>query len=285
MELIVYSSEYNDQPTKLIKLHHRLVPPYVELSDLEITNILEHPSHFIDLRFPSENVENKIFLYVIKGKVICATQIKFLKNNAYFCWMVCNPEFINHFHEFVNLLKSKCASKGCRSIRSHKNIFGVGWEGIPDCWEGILEGMLSIGFQIEDRWQCYWSNGIFNEYGSPPAVAINMEYENSRTIEMGIYDNGSQIGEASIWLPSELSESLTDFGIADIEYIEIYKKYRRKGYGQALLLAIQKELNAIGFEKFMLWTELDNIAMQKLAERIGFTKGPIFYWLHTDITN
>jgi GNAT superfamily N-acetyltransferase len=113
-------------------------------------------------------------------------------------------------------------------------------------------------------------------------VSIELEYENSRTIEVGLFDNRKKIGEASMWLPSELSESLNAFGIADVEYIEIIKKYRGKCYGQAFLLEIQKELKTIGFDKFMLWTEVDNIPMKKLAQKSGFSKGPTFYWIKTE---
>lgn len=163
-----------------------------------------------------------------------------------------------------------------------KNIFGAGWEGVPDCWEGMIESLLFLGFKIDDQWQCYWSNGVFNEYESLPKVTIELEHENNRTIEIGLFNNENKIGEASIWLPSELSESLNELGVASIEYIEIYKKYRNKGYGQAFLIAIQKELSIIGFRNFMLWTELDNITMQKLAETMGFMKGPILYWIQSE---
>lgn len=112
-----------------------------------------------------------------------------------------------------------------------------------------------------------------------PLVSVIFEYKNERTIEVNLLNEHGKVGEATIWLPSELSESLNKFGLANLEYIEIYRDFRRKGYGKSSILAISKKLGTMGFGKLILWTEIDNVSMKHLASSMGFSKGPILHWI------
>ena len=281
--LIEYRPEYEGQLVELIRRQHRLVPLYLDLSDQEIRNMLDHTNHFLELRFPGENGDYHIYLHVVGNEIACAAQIKFIRKQAYFFWMVGNPKYADRFPDFVQRLKDECASKRVIRLSSIRNIFGAGWDGIPDCWGEILEVLIAQGFTVDDRWQSYWRDGGFQANGSLPEAEVELEFENERTIECRLFANDTEVGEAAVWLPSGLSESLNEYGMADIEWITIHKKYRNKGYGRTFLIKIGVALQAQGYDKFMLWTELDNIPMQKLAEATGFRKGPIFHWMHADL--
>lgn len=180
---------------------------------------------------------------------------------------------------FIAKMKDLCLQNGCQTLGFNRNTFGTGWAGLPDCWEALLENVSSLGFNADDLWEIYWMDGSLPALGNLPIVSVEFEYENPQTIEAGFFIESTKIGEASIWLPSRLSESLNSVGIANLEYFEIYKKHRQKKFGQAALTAIMNKLNKIGFSKLMFWTELDNIAMQQLGIKMGFVKGPVLHWL------
>ncbi len=284
MNIISYDTYYKQQLYNLINDHNRLIPPYVEMTDSEITAILEYPSHYLDLRFDNEGAETNIYLLIRDGEVSCAAQVA-TEQYAYFHWFVTNPKYkdTNDIDTFLNEIKAICVSRGCQSLGFGKNTFGVGWAGIPNCWETIIKKVLSLGFKTDSLWEMYWMEKELTATGNLPSVSINFEYDNERTIDVSILNEHEQVGEAAIWLPSKLSESLNTFGLANLEYIEIYKDFRRRGYGQASILAIINQLKQLGFAKLMLWTESDNASMKQLASNLGFTKGPILHWIESTL--
>jgi hypothetical protein len=137
--LVEYSSDYEAQLYELIRLHNKLIPPYLDMSNQEISNILKRPSHYLDLRFPNDGGEEAIYMYVHGEEIICAAQIAFSKEGAYFYWLVTHPNFMEELDELINSLKYICLSKGCRTLGFRKNAFGVGWAGVPNCWGDMHE--------------------------------------------------------------------------------------------------------------------------------------------------
>ncbi len=281
MKIIEHDAKYKRQLYNLINGYNRLIPPYVEMTDKEISAILEYPSHYLDLRFPNDGGETKTYLMIRNGEISCAAQVAYPERDAYFHWFVANPKYIDtkDIDEFVNEIKAICSSRGCQSLGFSKNTFGVGWAGIPNCWHTILEKVLSLGFKTEDLWEMYWLENELPQMSNLPPTSVTFEYENEKTIDVSIFNEHDKVGEATIWLPSELSESLNNFGLANLEYIEIYRDFRRKGYGQSSLLAILNKLSPMGFAKLMLWTELDNVSMKHLASSMGFSRGPNLHWI------
>lgn len=66
------------------------------------------------------------------------------------------------------------------------------------------------------------------------------------------------------------------------KYAELYhtivdKKYRRKGIGEKLYKFRENHLKKLGIVYVFLFTTLDNMAMQKLAEKSGYKKGKKFF--------
>ncbi len=104
-----------------------------------------------------------------------------------------------------------------------------------------------------------------------------------KTLEFKFYIDGNACGEIAVWFPSSLSKSLNQIGIADIEYIEINNEFRGKRFGQVALMQMKQYLSNYSFNRFMLWTEVDNQQMIRLAERAGFEKGPILHWFCTNL--
>lgn len=285
MRIIERDVKYDRQLFGLINGYNRSVPPCVTMTDKEISAIIEYPSHYLDLRFPNDGGEFKTYLMIRDGEISCAAQVAFPEHDAYFHWFVANPKYMNtdDVDVFVSEIKAICRSKGCYSLGFNKNTFGGGWAGIPECWPVILTKFLSLGFKTEDLWEIYWLENELSGNVNLEPVSITFEFENERTIDVSILNKHQKVGEAAIWLPTELSESLNSFGLANLEYIEVYKSFRRKGYGQASLFAIIKKLSPMGFPRLMFWTEPDNVPMKQLASSIGCARGPILHWLQAKI--
>lgn len=281
MKIIEHDAKYNRQLYDLINEYNRLIPPYLKMTDREISAILEYPSHYLDLRFPNDGGETKTYLMIRNGEISCAAQVVLLERDAYFHWLVANSKYTdtNDIDVFVNEIKAVCSSRGCQSLDFTRNTFGVGWAGVPNCWNDLLKKVLSLGFRTESLWEIYWLENELPRLSNLPFVSVIFECENERTIEVNLLNEHGKVGEATIWLPSELSESLNKFGLANLEYIEIYRDFRRKGYGKSSILAISKKLGTMGFEKLMLWTEIGNVSMKHLASSMGFSKGPILHWI------
>lgn len=279
MKVVNFSPEHSAQLYGLIRNQNKLMPPYVDMSDNEIATIIANPSHFSDLRYPKLEGEIQTYLCVQEQDIVCAAQVIFLKPEAYVYWFVANPKYNKGVDEFISYIEDLSLNKGCNALGFTKNSFGMGWAGIPDCWDYILEQILSLGFKADDIWESFWSDNSVTILGELPSVSIIFKYKNKQTINAELYDEENKIGEAAIWLPSELSSSLKKYGIADLEYIEIYKEYRKKGYGKAFIFELQKKLKTVGFDKLMLWTEVDNLAMKRLSAIMNFTKGPTLYWI------
>src|SRR5690554_4846895 len=155
MTIIEHDAKYNRQLYDLINRYQRSMPPYLEMTDSEISSILEYPGHYLDLRFPNDGGETKTYLMIRNGEISCAAQIVLPERDAYFHWFVANPKYsdTDDIEAFVNELKLVCSSRGCQRLGFSKNTFGVGWAGIPDCWNTILRKVLPLGFKTEDLWE------------------------------------------------------------------------------------------------------------------------------------
>jgi len=104
----------------------------------------------------------------------------------------------------------------------------------------------------------------------------------SRQLHLVVKYNSNAVGEAHIWLAPAHLKTFADAGLADIEWIEIAKSHRRQGLGLALLSECFRAARRYGARSFMLWAEDDsewnNLAMRRLAEKAGFSKGPAMHW-------
>lgn len=85
MKIIEHDAKYKRQLYNLINGYNRLIPPYVEMTDKEISAILEYPSHYLDLRFPNDGGETKTYLMIRNGEISCAAQVAYPERDAYFC--------------------------------------------------------------------------------------------------------------------------------------------------------------------------------------------------------
>jgi hypothetical protein len=52
-----------------------------------------------------------------------------------------------------------------------------------------------------------------------------------------------------------------------------------------MLTAAMQEACKKNVRTLILWTEEDNEAMKNLAEKSGFTRGPVLNWLTLDLAN
>ncbi len=72
------------------------------------------------------------------------------------------------------------------------------------------------------------------------------------------------IGSLSAW-NIDVAKNSIEFGY------NLFPKYRRKGYmAEAIRAAIDYLMDNLGFTVFDIWTDVNNTASRKLAEKLGF---------------
>lgn len=279
-------SPYKQPIYDLIQAHLKDIPPYLVPSNDEIATILQNPLHLVDLHLESVEFRQAIFVGVENEVPVAAAQLLFpvQDRTAWLPWIVGKSSAGDELQLFVEQLKNAAAHEGYDVIETVKQPFGVGWEGIGDVWPHLLHTITAGGFTAIEKWQSFWAEGI-SEVALPGDISYKSRYsDKEREYDLYLYDGKNQIGEIAIWLPGTRSVSLVEAGIADIEYIEIEEAFRGKRLGQAILSIAQTELRKYGIHRFMLWTEPDNDAMQKLAIRSGFQQDPLFHWMRADLT-
>lgn len=250
MNFLTYQPSHFDQLRELINSQMRLIPPYVTIDDQEVQANLENPWHFVENRFHDMPKGRAIVLTGFSGnELICASQLTLIEGDAALVyWLFCQPGFERELDHFVRHIHDYCKAEGCTSIQVTKCSFGIGWSEIPDAWPHLTEAFTTAGHTIGDRWKSYWCPDLSMLAGipSPPGFSASFAYSlNGKDIEAAFYNERGKVGEAILWLPSDLSRSLKH--IFDLEYIEVYKAFRRQGYGLAIFNAISSEMMRSGY--------------------------------------
>lgn len=239
----------------------------------------------LDLRFDKFAGQNEIVVGIFQHETFAAAQLLYpdTGESAYLTWFVGMEHEQAELNRFANELKIMAAKRGYRFLVSIKNPFGIGWEGTPDCWPHLDKALTINEFAVTNEWLGYYSETLSVEPLPPKYSYMIDRDELERAVKIYVFHGQEEAGEVTVWLPSILSKSLLQFGVADIEYIEVTEPFRGRRLGHAALSIVKKELERIGYRRFMLWTEPDNISMRRLAEREGFKVGPLFRWICAEL--
>lgn len=287
MDVIKYINSYEADLLDLINRHVCLLPPFIELNLNEFKNILDDPLHMSDKHYGTfdRNIETWI---AIKGdQLVAAAQLTFpaTREQGYPCtpntvelnWIFGERGRRDEIKEFYLGIIQYVSKQKYDAIYFANNPFGIGWKGIPDCWPHLLEAVVPNGTYDVDYWQCYWSESI-NKMTLPSKFIFKFENKlQELQLHYDFYFEGKKAGEVELWLPSNLARSLTEAGIAAIEWIEVSEGLRGRRMGQAMLSSVYDHSSEYGYKQFILWTKWDS--MRKLAERSGFQQGPVFHWI------
>lgn len=291
MEVVAFEPFLESETFEWIRAHLRLVPPFYAPSDTEIRSIVREPNLTSSIWYGSFEHTHEILVGLQGGSVAGAAQITFPEDrhmtfpaagrHALVNWLFGNPAACEAIGTFIAELNMTAERKGYAGIRfDTRNGFGIGWQGIPDCWPHLLRAIADSGIPVSERcaWQSYWTDGEFAEKELPPGFTYTFDIDpDALAAHLCVFDGDTMAGEADIWLPSPLAGELRRKGMFNIEWIEIAEPYRGRRLGQAVLTLALRRMRHHGYRQFMLWTKYDN--MHKLAARTGLQKGPTFYWI------
>lgn len=276
MKVIDYNKELLPQLTKLVNFHIGKIPPFFELTDSQVEIVLENAGEWWwKIKRPYKELYKNISCIIEDGKLIAAMEwaqyesddidYPYSKEDCCINWLFTYPEnkkSLKFLFDHVGVLSNKI---GCKqfsfSARFH---FGVGWMGIPESWNHIVEGLIYSGFRIRG------SDILMTKVVSSEKMKTNLDInyklkhrKNEQTLETITecrLKNGELIGECWAWeLPPYLTNNIKRLQKwVSIESIEVNEKYRRKGIGTKLLQSQIDYLNDI--ENIILTAETDEDA-------------------------
>lgn len=270
-------NEHWKQVYRLIRTQLQDVMPSHYITDQEIATIITMPTHYNDSKFGAKTGYHQLYFALVRDEVIAATQLFFPieEQAADIYWLVGKKGYQSELIQFVAHLKQVVFAHGKKEVGSARNPFGLGWSGCSSNWTQLIRALLANNFKFDNQWLNYLlSTELIHNSIDQPLDARQIWDKKERRVEFHFFLNETEVGEVDIWFPTSHSASLAT--MATIEYMEIYKAYRRQGLAQAGIQAIKKQLPHI--TNFMLWTEQDNIAMRKTAEKSGFQQKESMYW-------
>lgn len=273
----IYSTDHWEQVYQLIRTQLQDVMPNHCITNQEIESIIVRPNHYNDLKFGPSNGSHQLYFALVHDEVIAATQLFFSteEETVGIHWLVGNKEYQNELIQFVSHIKQAIYARGKKEMGSTRNPFGLGWSGCASNWEHLTKALLINEFQFYDHWVNYLLNTELNQNSTEQTLdARPMWDKKERRVEFRLFVDETEVGEIDVWLPTSHSVSLAT--MATIEYMEINKPYQRQGFAEAGIQSIREQLPHI--THFMLWTEPDNIAMRKTAEKAGFQQRNTMYW-------
>ncbi|MFD1674466.1 GNAT family N-acetyltransferase [Alicyclobacillus fodiniaquatilis] len=287
------TNEDTPQVAVLIRQHLAMIPPFIIPSHDEIISIIRDPMHYHRLWYPEtvpDSYRTPCFVAKTNETVVAAVQLLLpddTSSPAAMFWMVGLEEYQAHVLEFINEVISLLREENRSLLQSTRNPFAPGWQGIADCWTHLLTPFNQADCKLtSEQWVMYWCNeDKMTASERPYDYTLTTKSQNQRDFELLMSRDSQQVAEADIWFPAPACGSLMEAGVADLEYIKVDGAHRRKGLGGAMLTAAMQEACKRNFRTLILWTEEDNEAMKNLAEKSGFTRGPVLNWLTLDLAN
>jgi GNAT superfamily N-acetyltransferase len=93
--------------------------------------------------------------------------------------------------------------------------------------------------------------------------------------DLTAYRGDVLLGECEVWgIPPHLEEREDLANCATVEWLSVEQRYQRQGLGKRLMAEQMRFHERRGIQRFIAWTEADNLAARKLNESMGFVYGP-----------
>jgi len=273
----IYRNDHWEQLYKLIRFQLQDVMPNHCIANNEIKSIIAIPNHYIDLKHGAINGDHQLYFALVGDEVIAATQIFFPteEETVPIYWLVGNKEYQYELIQFVSHIKQAIYARGKKEMVSTRNPFGLGWSGCATHWDHLTKALLTNEFKFDDHWVNYLLNTELNGNSIQQTLDAQPMWDRIEgRVGFRLFVDETEVGEINVWFPTSHSVSLAT--MATIEYMEIKKAYRGRGLAEAGIQSIKKQLPHI--TNFMLWTDPDNTAMRKTAEKTGFQQRHSMYW-------
>lgn len=263
------------------------MPPFVTPRHDEVLSILRDPTHQMRAWYPEEHTTaSRTPCWVARSgeRVAAAMQLQLTAGepDAYLYWLVGRQECQDEIAALVNWVIGHLRSEGRSLLRSHRNPFGPGWEGIADTWGHLLTPLRqAAGQMVSDPWILYSCSAVdLRPTEMPAGYACDvLPNPRERSVALHVREGDRPLAEAELRLPPAANTSFVQAGVADLEWIEVDEAERRRGVGRVMLTQAMREAARHGFPTIVLWVETENLAMQALVRACGFTRGPILHWL------
>lgn len=273
------------QVCALIGHHLQFAPPGGVLPAEEIAAVIDDPLDWSREKYPDESDGTIQSLVALVGDTVAAAAQIVLhegRSEGGLLWIVGQPQSEQAISALTRAVVAATRAAGHARLVSSRNPFTVGWAGVPNTWPWVLRGASLGGLSVEERWCSFSGRGRSPHQAAPPGLAADSVLDSNRRILTIIVRAGDQaLGRAEVWLPGRLLPTLSAQGAAALEYIEVAPPFQGKGWGAPILATVAGTTAQFGIHDLVLWTRAEHVAMQKVAERAGFAKGPDFCWLST----
>lgn len=253
MKVIEYQEELLPELTKMVNFHIRNIPPFIELTESQVEDVLENAGEWwCNIKRPYKQLNKNISCVIEDGKLIAAIEwaqyesfdidYPISREDCCINWVFTYPENKRCLQLLIDHIGIVSKKIGCKQLRiPFRFHFGVGWMGIPESWDHIIDGLTDCGFSIRDYAMLMTrstSSGFVHKN-------INLDYKihhkkNEQTLELITecrLKNGELIGEC--WLgemPPYITKHINRLRYwRYIEWIEVNENYRRAGIGTKLL--------------------------------------------------
>jgi ribosomal protein S18 acetylase RimI-like enzyme len=287
MQIIPFEKRHVPDATRLVNAQIAMIPPYWQLSEAQVWDILQKPSlweiHYQDEEPPAWTWNNEIICVVENGRVLATGRIDYRYDDgqlgmASMRWLVSDPQYPAALDMLLDILIAKRGKGDAQILINGRSDFGIGWSGIPITDNHLNIALWVKGFTPFQKWQVMTKD--IASLGTIPLKPLlfdplRLEVENIKSRlewNLELYDGEMLIGECQSWgIPPEFAACPDYDRWMQIEWLGVEEAYRHRGLGK-LLLAEQLHAHAWRGKMYcLLYTETDNTSAVKLYKGMGFT--------------
>ncbi len=281
MQIVEFRPNLLPSLTRLINQELAGVPPRCVLTEAQVEHIVQQGVSLWDLHYPDEREKHvtRTVCVLEHGEVVAAGQWMVPKpgKRAFaILWIVAEPDQPFPLRTLLHLIDKQAELTVGGTIGSARCSLGIGWFGTPTIWSHITEAMLEVGYKEAQRWVLL--QGATSGYPEPPETLVKrLRFYwdmNKPALEWNLtaYQDDIKIGACDVWgVPPHLEDVPGMNEWASVEWIEVGTGCQRRSLGKRLLAEQMRFQARRGIKQLLMWTEKDNQAARKLAQRMGFS--------------
>jgi GNAT superfamily N-acetyltransferase len=274
--------------TRLVNAHIEAIPPCWTLSEAQVAYAIDHAVslwdvHFADERKPSTKYAT--WSVIDGGHVIAALQTASMYKDLdppvmHIVWVAADPARPDALDALLAHSYMRAASAGGSLIHVDLRCpFGVGWFGIPTTWTHIGDALLRNDFHPHEKWVLMSGradSGV--SFPQPEIFHFDLLWQiNERALEWNLEANSDfeLVGDCFAWgIPPHLADARGFDEWITIEWLDVDDTLQGRGIGRYLLAEQMRFQARRGIKHVIAWTEVDNIAPQRVNLACGMTHGP-----------
>lgn len=281
-EIFPFSLRWLSDLTAMVNAHISQVPPGWTLTESQVAATMSVSSWW-DVHYLAEpkTTDFEVLCAAENGRLAASAKILYVEDGgAYISWVVADSAEPDALSSLLDEVIEHARQRQCKGLGFSRWEFGLGWFGIPVLWSHLVRGLQGAGFEAEGEWVLVSGELPAATLLEPPgSIDVQVEWrinEPESEWKVVAWLDGIEVGECEFWgIPAVFRDSSDYEDWITVEWIGVEKPYQRRGIGRRLFAEGLRYQAGRGVKNVLLWTDMGNVPLQRLAEQFGFRRGPV----------